>query len=135
MDQHKTITLITTLILIYFLNTIFTYRLDSFRNIFFILLHTITQNINFYEEKNDEAVTVTLQSSLEANFLYCFYFVLNYLIQSSRPEVSLKYLHVFRYFKYQKPQNLKKMLRKSPASNALASVFKNLEFSKSYKID
>ena len=33
------------------------------------------------------------------------------------------------------PQNLKKMLRKSPASNALASIFKNLEFFRSYKID
>ena len=33
------------------------------------------------------------------------------------------------------PQNLKKMLRKSPALNALASIFKNLELFKSYKID
>ena len=34
-----------------------------------------------------------------------------------------------------RPQKLKKMLRKYPLSNALASNFKNLEFCKSYKID
>ena len=28
-----------------------------------------------------------------------------------------------------KPKNLKKMLRKSPASNALAAIFKNADFS------
>ena len=35
----------------------------------------------------------------------------------------------------QKPQNLKNMLRKSPASNALALTFKNLELFKGHKID
>ena len=33
------------------------------------------------------------------------------------------------------PQNLKNIVRKAPASIALASIFKNLEFFKSYKID
>ena len=45
---------------------------------------------------------------------YMFFFLSEKFLQENEP---------------QKSQNLKKMLRKSPASNALAAIFKNANFS------
>ena len=60
---------------------------------------------------------------------------LNICFFYSRIKITLL-LHGFFYKKiFIRPQKLKKMLRKYPVSNALASNFKNLEFCKSYKID
>ena len=58
--------------------------------------------------------------------------VFKYLFFYSRIKIKL----LFFYKKIIiRPQKLKKMLREYPLSNALVSNFKNLEFSKSYKID
>ena len=80
------------------------------------------------------------------SIIYYFWMVCNYSCSSGKTRVEqtlpnndlkIELLNVFLQENFlwqnkpQKPRNLKKMLRKFPASNVRAAIFKNADFSKS----